>query len=410
MRVICDCARHGISMAPRWHLDAASRGMGDDGRMTSDLLARAHERTGQMVDQLRVLVERESPSDDVTALGACADLIGQQWEDATGRAPRRVTSDGRTHLLWESAGPTKVLLLGHYDTVWPLGTINELPFSNIDGVIRGPGTLDMKAGIIQALTAISLLDDADGVAVLLTADEEVGAASSRALIENCARQANAVLVCEPCTPDGAVKIARRGIAHYRVSVEGRAAHAGEEPERGINATIEIASQIPAIAAIASTDLDTTVTPTVLHAGTTVNSVPERAVLDIDVRGWTRTELERVDRQLRDLTPNLPGARLSVTGAISRGSFETSASRPLLPAVEQAAADIGIPMPPTVKWRSGSDANLTAAIGTPTLDGLGAQGAHPHSRDEHIIADAMPTRTAFLAALIDQLRQHPLTNQ
>lgn len=367
------------------------------------LLSRSETLRTHMLEWLGELVECESPSDDFDALESCAQLVVELWHRQVGRCPEIRRVDGRPHVFVPSRGAPRVLLLGHFDTVWPVGTLDELPFTVSDDVIRGPGTLDMKAGIVQALGAVTLLGDPDGVCVLLTSDEELSDTGSEALIVDMAREGGAVLVCEPCTPDGSVKIARRGIAHYRVTAHGRAAHAGEEPEYGINATLEIAAQVPAIARLASGDQDTTVTPTVLRAGSASNAIPDTGVVDVDVRAWTRAELERVDRQVRELSPlTHRDAKVTVDGGISRGPFETAASQPLVPALEAAAAAIGLPTPPTVRWRSGSDANLTAAAGVPTLDGLGACGAHPHARDEHVIASTMPRQTALLASLIRQL--------
>jgi glutamate carboxypeptidase len=371
--------------------------------MTIGFLDRARRQTVQMHRRLQELVECESPSNDPDALRECADLLTAQWAEASGRPLVHIERDGRRHLTWDGGATPAVLLLGHYDTVWPRGTIPDWPFTERDGIIRGPGVLDMKAGIVQMLSAVELLgDQAEHVTVLLTADEEVGSPSSRDLIEEAARRAGAVLVCEPATPDGAVKIARRGVAHYRLTAVGKAAHAGEEPEHGINAAIEIARQIPTIASLASTENDTTVTPTVLRAGNTVNSVPERGTIDVDVRAWTRDELERVDRQIRLLQPELEGSRLQVNGGIDRRPFEPALTASLTEALADGAADIGLQAPTTAVWRSASDANITAGIDVPTLDGLGAVGAHPHGRDEHIIAATVPDRAALLAACVRTL--------
>jgi glutamate carboxypeptidase len=370
--------------------------------MTIGIVDQARQRSSWMRTRLRELAECESPSDDRAALRDCADLLTRLWAENVGEPLRHIERDGRVHLTWAGGGPPAVLLLGHYDTVWPRGTLTGWPVTESDGIIRGPGVLDMKAGIIQMLTAVSLLgDDAAGVTVLLTADEEIGSPGSRDLIEDAARRAGAVLVCEPATPDGAVKIARRGVARYRVTATGKAAHAGEEPEHGINAGVEIAEQVPRIAAIASAAADTTVTPTVLRAGSTVNSVPESGSVDVDARAWTLAELERVDGQIRALTPAVAGARLQVTGAIDRRPFEPELTAPLTAALAAAAAQAGVPNPASVMWRSASDANLTAGVGVPTLDGLGAVGAHPHGRDEHVQAATMPDRAALLATFIKE---------
>jgi glutamate carboxypeptidase len=266
----------------------------------------------------------------------------------------------------------------------------------------GPGVFDMKAGIVQLLAAVRLVADRSQVSVLLTGDEETGSATSRSLIEAEARRVRAVLVCEPSADGGAVKIARKGGASYRLSVAGRAAHAGLEPELGVNASIELAHQILDLASLAVPADGTTVTPTVLSSGTTSNTVPESGAVTVDVRGWTRDELERVDRGIRDLAPHLAGATLTVEGGIHRYPLESAMALPLLQLVQAAARDLGLPAPEGERSGGGSDGNLTAALGVRTLDGLGAVGGHPHGRDEWADITAMPNRAVLLAALIDRL--------
>jgi glutamate carboxypeptidase len=260
----------------------------------------------------------------------------------------------------------------------------------------------MKAGIVQAITAIALLADSRHVSVLLTSDEETGSTTSRQLIEAQARKAGAVLVCEPSADGGAVKTGRKGIANYRVDVTGKAAHAGLEPELGVNAGIELAHQILSIASL--TDTETSVTPTILSAGTTVNTVPESAQCHIDARSWTTTALLEVDRAMSVLTPHLPGAAVTVVGGIERPPFEEHMARALFAEAEAAARELGLPPLLAVRSGGGSDGNLTAAIGVPTLDGLGAVGGHPHARNEHVDVTAMPARAALLAVLLDRLRE------
>jgi len=352
-----------------------------------------------MIDRLRELVETESPSDDPAALAPCADLL-DGWFAAVLGSPARRPVAGLAHLLWAAPDPA-VLLLGHFDTVWPSGTLAEIPFSVVDGIARGPGVFDMKAGIVQALTALGLCARPDRVSVLWTCDEETGSATSRDVIEQEALRAGAVLVCEPSADGGAVKTARKGIASYRLHITGRAAHAGLEPERGVNATVEAAHQILALAALSRPETGTTVTPTLIHGGTTSNSVPESTNVALDVRAWTRDELDRVHGALRTLRTVLPGAALTVEGEINRYPLEPGQATRLLTMVQDAARALGLPPPEGVRSGGGSDGNLTAAVGVPTLDGLGAVGAHPHARDEWVDARAIPDRAALLAALLDR---------
>ena len=369
---------------------------------TPSLLVRAQEAQPRMLADLATLVAAESPSTDLAALDRCAQVVTDIAAHWLPRRPQLLTVDGRPHLLWDDPD-AKVLLLGHFDTVWPLGTLTGWPFTIQDGIARGPGVFDMKAGLTLAFAAASLLDGLDGVSILLTSDEEIGSDTSRGLIEAHAVRAGAVLVCEPSADGGAVKIGRKGIAEYILTAHGRAAHAGLEPHRGINATIEIAHQILAVAALARPDAGTTVTPTVLAGGTTTNTVPETASVRLDVRAWTLAEIDRVDRALATAKPRLPGAVVAVDGRVNRAPFEPTAATGLYQLARQAARDAGLPEPDGVRSGGASDGNLTAGLGIPTLDGLGAIGGHPHGRDEHIQIDTLPERAALLAGLITLIR-------
>jgi glutamate carboxypeptidase len=381
---------------------AAVRDRWEDRRVArrDDLQEAAARQADAMVARLAELVLRESSTGEPDALEFCADLL-VRWGDAVlGRPAERLRHDGVPHLLWRAPDPA-VLVVGHYDTVWPLGTIAQWPMTVLDGVARGPGVFDMKAGIVQLLAAVSLVADRSRVSVLLNCDEEIGSPGSRAFIEAEARRVRAVLVCEPAADGGHLKIARKGVATYAVTITGRAAHAGLEPERGVNAGIEVAHQVLGLGALAKAD-GTSVTPTVLSAGTTQNTVPEEAVLHVDVRAWTRAELIRVDRAMHALRPHLPGAAVAVSGGITRFPLEPDVARPVLRVAQDAARDIGMTPPDGVGVGGASDGNLTGALGVPTLDGLGALGAHPHAREERVDLSAMPERAALLAALIDRL--------
>ncbi|MGH3741248.1 MAG: M20 family metallopeptidase [Micromonosporaceae bacterium] len=361
----------------------------------------ARRRSSEMIEELHALVSCESPSDSPAALAKCADLLAPWGDEATGRPARRLEVDGVPHLLWEADEP-QALLLGHFDTVWPMGTIASWPMTVRDGVARGPGVFDMKAGIVQMFAALRLAADPARVSVLLTGDEETGSATSRELIEAQARRCPAVLVCEPSGDGGAVKVARKGVAWYRVEVSGRAAHAGLEPELGVNAGLELARQVVALETLGSPALGTTVTPTVLQAGTTANTVPESAVMHVDARAWSRDELNRVDAAMQGLRPHLDEAVLTVFGGVNRYPLEPSLSRMLMEAVTTAAADVGLPPPAGARAGGASDGNITAGVGAPTLDGLGPLGAHPHGRGERVEVDPMPDRVALLAALLNRL--------
>jgi glutamate carboxypeptidase len=361
----------------------------------------AQELLSTMTSRLGELVARESPPGAVRELRECAELLGDWGTETLRRAPLRSDRGGLPHLLWP-ATDQRVLLLGHFDTVWPLGTIDEWPFTVDDGIARGPGVYDMKAGIVQMLAALSLVADTSRIGVLLTCDEETGSTTSRKLIEEQARRSGAVLVCEPSGEGGALKVARKGGSVYRISIGGRAAHAGVEPHRGVNAAVELAHQVLAVQKLADPAAGTTVTPTVLSAGTTTNTVPENAVLHVDSRAWTPAELDRVDRAVHRLSAHLSEARLVISGGVNRYPLTREVAMPLLAEARAAAAEIGLPPPEGVEAPGASDGNFTGALGVPTLDGLGAVGGHAHGRGEYVDLKAMPDRVALLAALLDRL--------
>jgi glutamate carboxypeptidase len=374
----------------------------------SALRQAANENAAAMVERLEVLVACESPPGSIPQLEACADLLAGWGSEVLGRPARREVRDGLPHLLWPAAEPAeqRVLLLGHFDTVWPLGTIEQWPFTVTAGTATGPGVCDMKAGIVQMLAALGMLADTSGIGVLLTCDEESGSFSSRQLIEEQARLSGSVLVCEPSAPDGALKVARKGGSAYQLEVRGRAAHAGVEPHLGINATVEVAHQILAVQGLACPADETSVTPTVVAGGTTSNTVPERATLCVDVRAWSRDELHRVDRALRALTPQVPWAGLTLHGGINRYPLQPAVTMPLLELAQAAAAELGLPAPAGVHAPGASDANFTGALGVPTLDGLGAVGGGSHARSEYANVTMMPDRAALLAALTERLLTVP----
>ncbi|MBV9293601.1 MAG: M20 family metallopeptidase [Frankiales bacterium] len=353
-----------------------------------------------LLDDLAALVSVESPSRDLTAVARCADVVDDLAAQRIGRRAERVDVDGRLHLRW-TFGEPRVVLLGHLDTVWPLGTLDRWPFE-IDGDrATGPGVFDMKAGLVQTFAALQSLDDCNGVAVLVTSDEEIGSTSSQQLIEDTCRNASAVLVLEP-SADGALKIARKGVGMFRVEVTGRAAHAGLEPERGINATVEAAHQVLAIAGLGRAEVGTTVTPTLLSAGTTVNTVPASATIAVDVRAETVAEMARVETALQSRGPVLPGAAVKVVADSVRPPFERRHSAQLFDRAQRLAERLGLGSLDGVAVGGGSDGNLTAALGVPTLDGLGAVGGNAHAEGEWLSVSALPQRTALVAALVNDL--------
>ncbi|WP_426565128.1 M20 family metallopeptidase [Angustibacter sp. McL0619] len=357
-----------------------------------------------LLADLRELVECESPSSDLAAVERSADLVARLGTQRLGLGPERIVLDGVHHLRWRlgSAVPGRVLVLAHHDTVWPLGTLARAPFSLDEGVLRGPGCFDMLAGLVMALHAIADLTDRDGVTLLVTGDEELGSASSRELIEDEARRAEAVLVLEASADGGALKTARKGTSLYEIDIVGRAAHAGLEPQKGVNATLELAHQTQAVAGLGDSDAGTTVTPTAATSGTTVNTVPAGARFAVDVRAWTTAEQERVDAALRGLRPVLPGAEVHVNGGINRAPLEEKSSLPLFERAQAVAARLGLPELTRAAVGGASDGNFAAGVGTPTLDGLGAVGGGAHAEDEHVLVDRLADRTLLLRVLIEDL--------
>jgi glutamate carboxypeptidase len=337
----------------------------------------------EMVAALERLVTAETPSNDQDLMRSGMRVAAAMVESTIGIVPEALEIEGRRHLR-VSGTDGGVLVLCHLDTVWPSRTIERWPFSVTDGRATGPGAFDMKAGLVQALFALRGFEGLAAVTLLITSDEEIGSPSSQALIEAEARRASCVLVLEPGL-GGRVKVARKGISMYRLVIHGRAAHAGLEPERGINALFELAAQVPRIAAISAPDVGTTVTPTTARAGTTINTVPALAEVDIDVRAWSIVEQRRVDSAIRGLEPSIAGARLELTGGINRPPLEEHRSTALVRLAEECAAALGESPLGTARVGGASDGNFTGAIGVPTLDGLGAVGDGAHAEGEYVEA-------------------------
>lgn len=369
------------------------------------LLTELRGRTPTLLEHLESLVEVESPSMDLLATARGADAADALVTLLLGSACERLGDGGRVHLRFSGGGPVAVVLVMHVDTVWPLGTTERWPFTVTGDTATGPGAFDMKAGLVQGLHALSLLPDLSGVRVLITTDEEIGSPTSRGLIEETARGARAALVLEP-SAGGALKSARKGVSMYQLVVTGRAAHAGLEPEKGINAGLELAHQLLSLEGLADPPAGTTVTPTVISAGTTTNTVPARATAAVDVRAVTEAEQHRVDLALRGLLPALPGADLELLGGPNRPPLQPSASVDLVARAGRIAEALGLPPLRDVAVGGGSDGNFTAGVGVPTLDGLGAVGDGAHAEGEHVVVSAMPERAALVAALVQDLLTQP----
>ena len=377
----------------------------------STLVAAMSARLPAILADVETLVRCESPSSVPDAVAKSADLIAALGEKHLGTAPELIVIDGCPHLRWRfgdgqlhpARSPRgRVLILAHHDTVWPLGSLETHPFSIADGVLRGPGCFDMKAGLVLALHALAVLGVPDGVTLLVTGDEELGSPSSRGLIEAEAAGCLAALVLEASADGGALKTARKGVSLYQVRAVGRAAHAGLEPERGVNATIELAHQVLTVAGLADVALGTTVTPTALSSGTVANTVPAGGTFSVDARMWDGAEQARVHAAMSSLLPAVPDAVLEISGGPNRPPLPASSSAGLFALASSVAAELGLAPLESASVGGASDGNFTAGVGTPTLDGLGAVGGGAHADHEHVQVNALPGRAALLAALTDEL--------
>ena len=347
------------------------------------------------------LVQIESPSDDRSALDEvlreankiCSEVLGSAGE---------ISEVNGSPILWWGPKNAEILLLIHLDTVWPKGSF--LPLWKVEGDrITAPGSFDMKAGFVQAVYALQGI--AGSVALLCTTDEEVGSKASRVLIEESAKKARAVLVLE-ASINGAVKIGRKGTADFVIEVHGRAAHAGLEPEKGINATTEIAHIIVQIEKLANAEHQTTAVPTVLNSGTTTNTVPALARLVVDCRSFVMSELERIEKALHQLKPQHPDARIEISGGINRPPLQRDATQSLFERAKKVYAILGRGELMGVAVGGASDGNFAAATGAPTLDGLGAIGGNAHAEGEWISAKGVASQIEFLHAFIKDLVDNP----
>ena len=361
--------------------------------------------TDALLTDLEALVVRESPSDDASSVTALAHYIVERLRAARVQAEARPCPPrGDAVLATVGEGPGGPLLLGHHDTVWPKGTLAEIPFRVEDGRVRGPGVFDMKAGIALAMAVLADLarrEKPPRVTLLLTPDEELGTGASRALLLEVARAHREVLVLEPSLA-GAAKVARKGTGSFSVTFAGRAAHAGLDPERGASALLELAHCTLFAAALTCPETGTTVTPTVGHGGTRTNVVPDWARLSLDCRVWTQAEAERVEAALRAYAPRDPRVSVVLEGAFDRPPLEpTPAAQALYERAKAVATELGFDLP-AARVGGASDGNLTAAAGVPTLDGLGPLGDGAHARHEWVLASDLPRRAELLARLVDGL--------
>ena len=375
----------------------------------SDLLARCRARTDEMVDLLTTLINYETFTAEkaavdvfATALTAMLEELGADVE----RIPRAKVGD---ILLakWNAGAEGKpITFVGHMDTVWPLGTLAERPVRIEDGRLYGPGSIDMKAGLAVMLGAIKLLRDAGRfpnrpIWALITSDEEIGSVHSRDLIKEIAAQSGLCLVIEPATPEGAIKTWRKGVSDYHISVTGRSSHAGGAPEAGINAVVELAQQIVRVNQLNDLKNGTSVSVTVVKGGHASNVIPDHAQADIDVRFLKQEEAVRIREAMNGLYPLLPGAQLRITQGDERPPLERNDQmRAAFQQLKAIGDSVGLNLFEDGSG-GGSDGNFTAAVGTPTLDGMGPTGEGLHALHENVLISSLPEKTALVVALLQQ---------
>lgn len=377
--------------------------------MTTDrLLQYCRSRETWLLDLITSLVAIESPTDDKAAVDACGRALEEVITSAGGVVTRVVNADAGDHLLARfGSGARQVLLVGHIDTVWPIGQLQMMPIRRDGGRLHGPGVLDMKAGVALGLLATQavLAECPSGdaaIAMLWTSDEETGSATSRALIEAEARRSEAVLVLEPALSGGALKTSRKGIGQYQIAAHGVSAHAGVDPAKGVNAIREIAAQVLALDALRDLERGVSVNAGVIAGGTRPNVVPHHAAVTVDIRAGTLADADRLDHAMRGIAAITPGARIEVTGGFNRPPMERSAGVVrLFELAREVASELGMALEEGGTG-GGSDGNFTAALGIPTLDGLGALGEGAHALHEHVEIDALVPRAALLAGVLHRL--------
>ena len=399
--------------AARLHADTRNarnaRNTGDEvtSRLAS-LLAYCERERGWAVDATEALVRLESPTPDKAAVDRCADELARRLAAIGGRVQRLPRAEAGDHVLAEfGCGPRQVLMLGHLDTVWGIGTLARMPLRHEAGRLFGPGVFDMKAGLAIGMLALRALGETcpawpGRITFLVTSDEETGSASSRSVIEDEALRSEAVLVLEPSLPGGALKTSRKGCGEFVVRVDGVPAHAGIAPESGASAIHELARQVIAIEGVQDAARGTTLNVGVISGGTRTNVIAAAARAVVDARVATMAEAARVASAMASLRPHDPRTRLTITGGVDRPPMErTPGVVGLLRHAQAVAAALGVDLGEGATG-GGSDGNLTAALGVPTLDGLGAVGGGAHADDEHVSVADLPWRAALVAGVLQRI--------
>ena len=360
------------------------------------------ERLESYLHELRSLVAIESPTGNLRQLDLVADFLEERLKPM-GNVEREQLADHGPLLRFTRGGSgLRVLLLGHLDTVWPVGSWKDL-WKVENGRASGPGAYDMKGGLLFILWMLRFLDSKGvphpNLEVLINPDEEIGSPGSRSAIEEAARRADVVLVLEPTNLDGILKLARKGSGEYVITIHGRAAHQGVEPEKGINTVVEASHQVLRMLELEDPTLGTTVGPNVIDGGSASNIVPDRTEIRVDVRAWSLAETERLSSALRTLSPVLQGTKIHVLGGWTRPPMEPSEeSLDLFQGVQVLGRRLGMDLQ-WARWGGSSDANIAASVGATTIDGFGPVGEGSHQTSENIVINEIPKRLALLTELI-----------
>lgn len=373
------------------------------------LLAWLQSRQSEIIHVIRELVIRESPSNNKQAVDALGQYLCDLFRAAGATFTMHETDTFGDHLQADFEGVgERLLLLGHFDTVWDLGTLKTMPFREDRGRLWGPGVLDMKTGIAQMLFAIDALKAVRGglsrpVTILLVTDEEVGSESSRAITEGIASECAAVFVLEPSFGlQGALKTSRKGVGDFTVRVQGKASHAGLDFEKGASAILELSRQLLNIAKFTDLKDGITVNPGVIRGGTRNNVIAAEASADVDMRITQLAQAAALEKKFRSLKPIDKRCKLEVEGGLNRPPLErTEAVAKLFALARSIGNELGLKLK-EASVGGGSDGNFTAALGIPTLDGLGAPGEGAHAVNESVLIDQLVTRTALLARLIEEV--------
>ena len=366
-------------------------------------------RLPQMLDTLRELTFLESPSLEKAPTDRCCLHLADLWlhRNTLANIIQQKLRGDQLRILWPASTlrpKSQLLVLGHFDTVYPSGTLAKMPFHVKNGKAFGPGTFDMKAGIVQALFALDALQESrlpitKRIVFLWTSDEEIGSEASRKLIETEARRSDSVFVLEPSLgPRGLLKTSRKGVGEAKLIVHGRASHAGLAPEKGINAIHELAVQISRIEKWNDPRRGVTINADIIEGGSRANVIPDHASATLDLRAWKFSDMRSLERRLHSLKPVHRGAKLELHGGFDRPPLERQHSTALFARAKSLASQMGLSLGEAAAG-GGSDGNFTAALGIPTLDGLGAVGDGAHSAHEHVHLKSMPERAALLAALL-----------